>query len=93
MSEELKIVLTAEDGESLTLYALEETRLSGVDYILAADTEEGDGNCYILKDMSRAEDTEAVYQIVEDDRETEYLLSIFEELLDDVEIRQDEERM
>lgn len=89
MSEEEKIILTDEDGETLTLYAMEETRLSGVDYILAADTLEGDGLCYILKDMSKAEDTEAVYQIVEDDREIEYLLGIFEELLEDVEIQQD----
>ena len=89
MSEEEKLILTAEDGETITLYAMEETRLSGVDYVLAADTKEGDGTCYILKDLSKPEDPEAVYQIVEDDHEIEYLLSIFEEMLDDVDIQQD----
>ena len=89
MSEEEKIVLYGEDGETLTLYALEETRLSGVDYILAADSQEEDGLCYLLKDLSKPEDAEAVYELVEDEREIEYLLGIFEELLEDVEIRQD----
>ena len=90
MSEEEKIVLKSEDGDTLTLYAVEETRISGVDYVLAADTLKGDGTCYLLKDLSRPEDSEALYQIVEDDREIEYLLSIFKEVLDDVEFRKDE---
>ena len=62
-----KIILTGEDGEKLELYILEETRIGGMDYILASDVESGDGNCYILKDKSDSADTEAVYEIVEDE--------------------------
>ena len=32
-----KIILTGEDGEKLELYILEETRIGGMDYILASD--------------------------------------------------------
>ena len=41
---------------------------------------------YILKDLSSPEDTEAKYEIVEDDNELEYISKIFEELLEDVDI-------
>ena len=40
----------------------------------------------ILKDTSKAEDTESVYEIVEDDVELGALLKVFEELLEDVDI-------
>lgn len=82
--DENKIVLTAEDGEEIVCYVLEETRIAGIDYVLAADSEEDDGDCFILKDISKPEDTEAVYDFVEDDDELQYLLKIFEELMEDV---------
>ena len=81
-----KIILTGEDGEKLELYILEETRIGGMDYILASDVEFGDGNCYILKDKSDSADTEAVYEIVEDEKELDYLINLFAELLDDVDL-------
>ena len=81
-----KIVLTDESGENITLYAVEETRVAGVNYLLAAE-EEGDGSCYILRDISSPEDADAIYEIVEDEREQQYLARTFEELLEDVDIR------
>ena len=48
--------------------------------------ESGDGNCYILKDKSDSADTEAVYEIVEDEKELDYLINLFAELLDDVDL-------
>lgn len=83
---EEQIVLTGDDGEELTLYILEGTRIGGVDYILAADTQTGDGNCYILKDKSDSADETAIYEMVEDENELDYLLSLFAELLDDVDL-------
>ena len=82
-----KIILTAEDGEELACYVLEETRVAGCNYVLVTDSEEDDGECYILKDISAAEDPEAVYEIVDDEKEQQYLARIFEELLEDVDIR------
>ena len=81
------IILTAEDGEEVPCYVLEETRVAGCNYVLVAVEEEGDGECLILKDTSDETDTEAVYEIVEDEKEQQYLARIFNELLEDVDIR------
>ena len=48
--------------------------------------EEEDGECYILKDISRPEDSEAIYEFVEDDEELDFLYRIFLELVSDMEI-------
>lgn len=81
-----QLIFTGENDEKLSLFVLESTRLAGIDYILAADTETGDGTCYILKDVSPAEAAEAVYEMVDDDNELDYLLSVFAELLEDVDL-------
>lgn len=73
-------------GEETEFFVLEETRLNGTDYILVADSEEEDAQALILKDLSADGDQEAVYEIVEDDRELESVLGIFEQLLEDVDI-------
>lgn len=80
-----KLIFTFED-EEVEFYILEQTKVNGVSYILVTDSEEDDGECLIMKDLSEAEDTESVYEIVEDEVELEALLRIFEELLEDVEI-------
>ena len=82
-----KIAFTLEDtGENVEFFVLEETRLNGVDYILVTDSEEEDGEALILKDLSADGDSEAVFKIVEDYRELESVMGIFEQLLEDVEI-------
>ncbi|MCI8466177.1 MAG: DUF1292 domain-containing protein [Lachnospiraceae bacterium] len=82
-----KIILTSEDGEELPCYVLEETKVAGCNYVLVTDSEEGDGECYILRDRSDETDAEAVYEVVEDEKEQQYLARIFNELLEDVDIR------
>ena len=78
-----KITITDENGENIDLYVLEETKLNGMYYILATDAEDDeDGECYILKDVSKAEDTEAIFNFVEDDAELEYMTKIFVELME-----------
>ena len=82
-----KIAFILEDtGENVEFFVLEETRLNGVDYILVTDSEEEDGEALILKDLSADGDSEAVFEIVEDDRELESVMGIFEQLLEAVEI-------
>ena len=51
-----------------------------------AEEEEEDGECYILKDVSKAEDSDAVYEFVENDDEMDYLFKIFTELMEDMEV-------
>ncbi len=82
-----KIKFTFEDTqEEVEFFVLEQTRISGKNYILVTDSEEDEAECLILKDMSAAEDTESVYEIVEDEIELSSVLKVFEELLEDVDI-------
>lgn len=83
-----EIIFTTGDGEEVTFCVLEQTRLGGVDYLLVSttDDDEEEGEALILKDISKDTDTEAVYDIVEDDREIELVAGIFKELLDDIEL-------
>lgn len=81
-----KITFYPEDGEAVDFYVLEQTRLGGVDYILVTDSEDGDAEALILKDVSAPEDTDAVYTIVDDDDEMDAVAAIFEDMLEDVEI-------
>ena len=86
MSEEKKIILETEEGEQVDFYVLEETRINGMNYLLVTDTEDEDGECYILKDRSKAEETDALYEFVEDDDEIDYLFKIFTALIDDMDV-------
>ena len=82
-----KIKFVFEDTkEEVDFYVLEQTRVSGQNYILVTDSEEDEAECLILKDTSRAEDTESLYEIVEDEAELSGVLKVFEELLEDVDI-------
>lgn len=86
--EEKKITLETDAGELVEFYVLEETRINGMNYLMVTDSEEDDeeGECYILKDVSSAEDIEAIYEFVENDDELDYLYRIFSELLEDLEV-------
>lgn len=82
-----KIKFTFEDTkEDVEFFVLEQTRISGKNYILVTDSEEDEAECLILKDTSAAEDVESVYEIVEDEAELLGVLKVFEELLEDVDI-------
>ena len=76
-----EIIVTDEDGQEIALYVVEETRMNGCSYLLAADSEDGDGDCYILKDVSGEDEAEAIYEFVEDDAEAESIFRIFQELM------------
>ncbi|MTK09962.1 MAG: DUF1292 domain-containing protein [Hungatella sp.] len=87
-SEERKITLTNDDGDEIVFYVLEETRINGMNYLLVTDStdEDEEGECYILKDMSKQNEEEALYEFVEDDNEIDYLFKIFSELLDGADV-------
>ena len=83
-----KIMFAGDVEETLEFYVLEETRINGVNYILVteSDDEESEAECYILKDVSKDGDADAIYVAVEDDDELEAVMRVFEELLEDTEI-------
>lgn len=88
-----KITFTFSDtGETVGFFVLEQTKFQGRQYLLVTDSEEEDEEAcgYILRDLSGPEDEEAVYEMVEDDKELDAVSKIFGELLDDVDIEMNE---
>ncbi|HIV22940.1 MAG TPA: DUF1292 domain-containing protein [Candidatus Merdiplasma excrementigallinarum] len=69
-------------------YVLEQTMIGGISYLLVTDKEEGDGEAWILKDLSKDGETEALYEMVEDEVELEAVGRIFAEMLEDVDLEQ-----
>ena len=84
MKEE-KLVFTFDD-EEVEFYILEQTKVNGISYLLVTDSEDDDAECLIMKDLSKPEGKESLYEIVEDEVELQALLKVFEELLEDVDI-------
>ena len=82
--EKIKFVLDTE--EIAEFYVLEQTKLSGNQYILVTDVEEGDGEALILKEVSTQGAKESSYEIVEDDTELSAVAAVFESLLEDTEL-------
>lgn len=76
-------------AKKVEFYVLEQTRLGGCDYILVTDSmdsEEEEGEALILKDISAPEDKEAIYEIVEDERELDAVAEIFSDMLEDIDL-------
>ena len=74
------------DQEDISFYVLDSTKLAGRSFLLVTDAEEGDGTCYILEELSDADEKELVYEMVEDDELLDHLASIFGEQTEDVDI-------
>ena len=81
-----KIIFRAEGEEPVEFYVLEQTRIGGVDYILVTDTEEGDGEALILRDVSQQGEEEALYEIVTEEEELDAVSAVFENMLEDIEL-------
>ena len=84
-----KISFKDETGEEIELYVLEETRINNMNYLLVTESDDESDEetvAYIMKDVSKSEEEEALYEMVENDDELKYVSDIFEELLEDVDI-------
>ena len=84
-----KLTFVTEDQESVDFYIIEETRVNGINYLLVTeseDEEDEEAEAYILKDTSKSEDREAVYEFVESEEELDAVSRIFAELLEDMDL-------
>jgi len=81
-----KISFAGNNGDSIDFYVIEKTTLGGVDYMLVTESEEGDSDAYVLKDLSSSEDSEGIYEIVDDEEELKAVGQVFQSLLDDIDI-------
>ena len=86
-----KLAFNTEDGESIELYVIEQTRIAVNNYLLVTQEADGDGEAMILRDLSGDTDQESIYEFVEDDDELQAVGSVFESMLDDVEIVRENE--
>ncbi len=79
-----KLEFIEDNGEKVSFYVIEETRINGVNYLLVSENEDDEeADVYILKDTSDAASEEAVYEFVEEDEELKAVGKVFQELMDD----------
>lgn len=94
MSEKIKFT-DIDTNEEIEFNVIEETRINNINYLLVTENADGeieeenseDETAYILKDLSSDTELQANYVIVEDDNELEAVSKVFEELLDDIDIK------
>ena len=77
MSENGKIMLTADDGSEEAFFVVEKADIAGGSYLLVADSLEEDADAMILKETE--EDGAVVYETVEDEDELRIISKYFEE--------------
>ena len=87
MKKREKIAFLAGDGTQEEFYIEEETRIGGTSYLLVSDSDGDEANAYILKDLSEDGEEEAQYVMVEDGAEFEAVAKIFEQMLEDIDLR------
>lgn len=86
-NQETTVNFTTEDGEVAVFRVIEETKIGGVTYLLVLDDVEGEEEeALILKEISNESAEEALYDIVEDEKELTAVAAVFEELLDEFEL-------
>lgn len=84
---ENRILFETEDGDKTEFSVLEQTTLGGINYLLVADDEDEDGTFLVLKENNDISSGEiATFDIVEDEKELEAVVKIFNELLEDVDL-------
>ncbi len=79
------------DGEeTVEFYVLDQVRISGVNYLLVADSTQDDATALILKDTADEASAESVYEPVIDDVELNAVAGMFEENIGDIELQQED---
>ena len=76
-----KIIFSPDGEDAVEFYCLEQTVIGAKTYLLVTDEEDGDSQALILRDDSDMNDEEAVYVIVDDDRELEAVAGVFRKLI------------
>lgn len=84
--DEIETIVFDTDEGQVEFYILEETKLAGENYILVTDELEGEEGSFLILKEDSSDDDFVSYSIVEDEKENEALISIFNELLDDIDL-------
>lgn len=86
------IPFLTDDGLEIEFYVIEQTRINGVDYLLVSDDlneseEEDETLVYIMKESAEEEDGMKTYEMVEDEAELTSVFKIFEQLIEDMDLK------
>lgn len=84
MAEE-KLTFTTEDGEEIDVFVVEQTMLSGVNYLLVTDSREAEADAFIMREVED-QNGQCTYEFIYEEKELDALSKVFAELLDDVDI-------
>ena len=80
-----KVSFILKDSDTkVDFFVLDQTRINNTNYILVTDCEEGDAEALILKDLSKEDSPESLYEIVAEDNELMAVAKVFEEMLEDI---------
>lgn len=81
-----KTIKLTTDDEEIEMIVVEQTMINNVNYLLVTDSDEDEADAYILKETG-AETEDAFYEFVEDSTELEVISRVFEEMLDDIDLK------
>ena len=86
-NQDTTVNFTTEDGEVAVFKVIEETKIGGVKYLLVLDDiDDEEEEALILKEIPNEGAEEALYDIVDDEKELSAVAAIFEELIGDLEL-------
>lgn len=80
------IVFEAEDGSEVQFKVVEQTTLGGMNYLLVTDMSDEEDFLILKESRDDAAGDMLAYDIVEDEKELEAVVKIFDELLEDVDL-------
>ncbi len=87
MGKQETIPFITEDGEEIKFYIMEQTMISGINYLLVTeDLEDEEAEVMMMKENPDSDGEYASYEFVEDDDELNAISKIFSELMEDVDI-------
>lgn len=82
-----KIRFIDDDGSQVEFYVEEQARIGGKTYLLVSDSQQDEAEAYIMKDVSEETQSEACYEFVEDELELDAVSTVFQQMLDGVDIK------
>ncbi len=87
MGKQQTIPFLTEEGEEIQFYIMEQTMISGINYLLVTeDLEDEEAEVMMMKENPNSDGEYASYEFVEDDDELDAISKIFSELMEDVDI-------
>lgn len=80
------IVFEDEDGEDVEFEVVEQTTLGGVNYLFVIDRATDDEFLILKENGGDGDEDTAAYDIVENEKELDAVIKVFDELLEDVDL-------